>query len=913
MRKQAAVALVTLLCLLTATSASRLLGQSLSLAAHAPDPNGIPRPADGARNVPLNTSIYFELTAPAESKDDRVDPESVAVEVQAAGGAPLSLLKPARKFISPASGWIRSRRAIFQQTEALAIYLEPGTALKPGTEYAVRVEARSQKGLLLPPSAGTWKFTTEPPPEVHRLNFALDLDTRPVQWHGAFFTGLCNVTFCTSADSVNPTYELMRESQKLHPRAWTYQRDFWMTGTEDRKPSLLTRLPNLVRERETRRIASIENTPAGTLLHVEDFFGHEQYGIASNRPLADDYRAGDEVLIADGERDARSKVQAVDDSAHTVLVATLAVAPEQWKLAYEGDLPRRENRDAPGLFPPGGCYLRKFQPSGTPCYYWARLDKEWDLVHGRYGRRLLVNFADAPGDLSIDGRSWTTAKDYVQWHEFVRTVTCHIIDRYGKNSLQFAWSVFNEPDLGPLFWRTSWEELQKFYDYTTDGILRAFEDRGLDSEKVFIGGLELGGIFGANLKLTEFLAHCSPTASAAGALPQNAAFADRQLDGKRSKRVESLCRDHSGKGSPCDFISIHAYNRSEMMAAKLIRAKEMALQIDRDYYRDLWVNSHESCPDWSPPPDEAAADMYLGNGYFPSWCLDVVGRQLQQAARDADYARGETLITVWPPVQNLTGLNSVTRILNCDTDGDRRADKKITVKTPVFNALAMLSDFGDRYWVLPPQSTNGREVRVFASKDEAGVVRLALVSHGAEDTQSRSDISFDVTVRIARLPFGTPARVEEYPFDKDHNSYFRFARDLRDRLTLPNQDASRKFDDALKILKGDDAAAQCQALRELGDLAPSTSMETFAAIYDLAEKSPHESVREGARKLLERAFEAGPFAENIPQSDVAELQKLVDCRPTRTETLPASPDRSLQWTARVAGNGVTFVVIRPSE
>ena len=81
--------------------------------------------------------------------------------------------------------------------------------------------------------------------------------------------------------------------------------------------------------------------------------------------------------------------------------------------------------------------------------------------------------------------------------------------------------------------------------------------------------------------------------------------------------------EHAGKGSPCDFISIHSYNQAELMAAKLIRAKEMALEIDPDYYRALWVNSHEACPDWMPPPDEAAADSYLGNGYFP----DLVSRR----------------------------------------------------------------------------------------------------------------------------------------------------------------------------------------------------------------------------------------------------------------------------------------------
>ena len=40
-----------------------------------------------------------------------------------------------------------------------------------------------------------------------------------------------------------------------------------------------------MRERETRRVADIEPDGGETVLRVEDFFGHEQYGIASGRPL----------------------------------------------------------------------------------------------------------------------------------------------------------------------------------------------------------------------------------------------------------------------------------------------------------------------------------------------------------------------------------------------------------------------------------------------------------------------------------------------------------------------------------------------------------------------------------------------------------------------------------------------------
>ena len=136
------------------------------------------------------------------------------------------------------------------------------------------------------------------------------------------------------------------------------------------------------------------------MLRVDDVFGDEQYGIAARRPLSGDYHPGDVVLLADGVHDATTKVVVVDDGAHTVSIAAVATPPGGWKLAYDAPLPVRENPDAAGLFAFGGCYLRKFRPGGTPCYYWGRLDKEWDLVHRQGGRRLMVNFADAPGDLA---------------------------------------------------------------------------------------------------------------------------------------------------------------------------------------------------------------------------------------------------------------------------------------------------------------------------------------------------------------------------------------------------------------------------------------------------------------------------------------------------------------------------------
>jgi hypothetical protein len=298
-------------------------------------------------------------------------------------------------------------------------------------------------------------------------------------------------------------------------------------------------------------ITRIEKQKDGILLHVEDFFGHEQYGIPSNRKLTPDYLPGNEVLIADGINDARAKVIRVDDKARTVLVTSFEEPKGGWLIKYASPLPKKENPTAPGLFADSGCYLRKFSPVGTPHYYWGRLDKEWDIAIKRYNRRIVPRFTNGTGDLSLDGRSGTTAKDLLQHREVSYAFTKHTIERYGDVCLTFPWTVLNEPDLWPVYWRTQdWDNLQQFYDYTVDGILRAFEDQGYDSDKVFIGGLELGAIFGLNLKLHAFVAHCSPNAEHEDAVPLNAAFADKRLDGKRSRRVEKLCRANNGRGTP---------------------------------------------------------------------------------------------------------------------------------------------------------------------------------------------------------------------------------------------------------------------------------------------------------------------------------------------------------------------------
>jgi len=894
--------------LVLAWAGSSVPAAEIKLLSKAHDPYGSPRPAPKQENVPLLTTLLLELGVAGSDSSDAVLPESVCIELEPKGRPALAVLRSERQ---AAEGYrVRFIPGDNPKTGVtLIVYVDSQRRLLPSTNHTLRVSARSREGAALPASAGTWQFTTEAAPGTHPVDFDLSPETPAVRWHGGFFTGFCSTGFCTSAAHRVPTYQLMDEVRKTAPRAWSLQRDFWLTGMEHQPAFLSGNLPNLVRERQTRRITAMEKRPEGVLLCVEDFFGHQQYGIPSGRPVSEDYHPGDEVLVADGVHDARAKLLQADDRQGTVLVTAFETPAGGWKIAYAGPLPAKEDPNAPGLFPPGGCYLRKFRPAGTPAYYWGRLDREWDLAHKQFKHRLLPNFADAPGDLAVDGRNWTTAKDYVELHEATRAIAGHVVQRYGPAALDFPWSVFNEPDLGPLFWRSDWNELQKFYDYTVDGILRAFEDLGYDSRRVMVGGLELGGIFGTNLRLREFLSHCSPRAEAPGAVAHNAALADPRLDGKRSKRVEALAKANGGRGSPCDFISVHAYNRSQLMADKLIRAKEMALQIDAEYYAGLWVNSHESCPGWDVPPDPAYSDSYLGNGYFPTWCADVARRRLQRAAADARYAYGESLLTFWAwPSENFAGRNDCVRAIRVDDDGDGRPDRTVTVAMPILHFLGLLARMGPEYRVLPERTVGGHVVSGFASQVE-GKLYVLLYSHQALDTESRSDAEFDVTLSLGGLK-PQKVQVQEYRFDKDHNSYFRLGRQLRDEALQRPQDAAElaRFQEAVRQIESDSRDAQLEGLGRLGELGP-TAAHASGPIWRLLQKTSDLTVRKKAMAMLLRIHAPRAY----PASEVRKVQELAALRSTGVSSHRVGADGRLQLNLSLAGNGANWIDIAPQS
>jgi len=889
--------------------------QEIRLLRANPDPYGYPRPAPSESDVPVATSLFFQVGFPKKDATDAVLPDSISVRIGPVGKEQVEILKPGRVFADGYTGKISSND---RRGPAVAVYLDGAADLEPSTTYVVSVTARSREGTVLGLKQGTWRFTTGDEAVAHTVPLQLDLSTPFVRWQGGFFTGFCKPSFCTSASNRIPGYELMDEVRKQSPKAWSLQRDFTLTGME-RQPRFLSQRPaNVVRERETRRIVAMEKQEEGIVLCVEDFFGHQQYFISSDRPIRQDYHPGDVVLVADGINSAEAKViKIIEDSpdSRQLLVTTFEDPSDGWKLEYASALPATEDPNAPGFFPPGGCHLLKLRPAGTPRYYWGRVDKEWDIAHHRFQRRIVVNFVDAPGDLAIDGRNFTYPKDYAQYHEVVRAYTSHIIERYGDACLDFHWSVFNEPDLAAAFWRSGdWNELQKFYDYTVDAILRAFEDHDYDSNRVFVGGLEIGAIFGAHIErpvLGIFLAHCSPKATRDGALPKNAAVSDSRLDGKRSKRVEELCRAGDGKGTPCDFISVHSYNASAVTAAKLTRAKEIALDIDSEYYADLWVNSYESCPDWAPPPDVAAADSYLGNGYFPTWCADVIRRQLTKAAEDARFAFGETILTFWPwPNSNFRGHNNATRVIAVDEDGDGKTDRSETVAMPILNFLGLVSRMGDDYWALPETVVGPYVVSGCASKTNDAMYVL-LYSHNQRDVQSRAEDTFETTLALQHAPWNK-TRVREYRFDKQNNSYFELGLQLRDRPAGASRGARLTADEVNKLvdqLNSEDTAEQIAAIKKATTLSVIPE-EVAAAAFRLYERTKDDAVR---KAIIEAGQKAMGQQVCYTPDELEQVRKRSALTVTRESSNTVDRKGGLLLPLTVAANGANFIVIQPQE
>jgi hypothetical protein len=152
-------------------------------------------------------------------------------------------------------------------------------------------------------------------------------------------------------------------------------------------------------------------------------------------------------------------------------------------------------------------------------------------------------------------------------------------------------------------------------------------------------------------------------------------------------------------------------------------------------------------------------------------------------------------------------------------------------------------------------------------------------------------------------------RVEEYRFDRDHNSPFRLIRAVRDLPAAGGPSDPVRLAEVTKPLESDDPAAQRQALETLRKLNPATRQAVATVVFKLAGQAKDQAVREAALSVLRDAL--GPVA--YPRAVVDAIRERSQLVPTGISTLSIQPNGGLKLTARLMANGCNFLIIRPQK
>ncbi|MFC6344672.1 glycosyl hydrolase, partial [Nocardioides hankookensis] len=156
---------------------------------------------------------------------------------------------------------------------------------------------------------------------------------------------------------------------------------------------------------------------------------------------------------------------------------------------------------------------------GDPVHDFSGVDRVYDHIRS-LGLYPVVEVSFMPHDLASDPAKTvfdydaiiSPPKDWGRWHDLVRDLTAHLLERYGDEVVEhWSFEVWNEANL-EVFWSGTPEEYLRLYDVTVAAV-RSVDDR-----------LVVGG----------------PSSAAAGWVEELLAYAEET-------------------GVPVDFVSTHTY------------------------------------------------------------------------------------------------------------------------------------------------------------------------------------------------------------------------------------------------------------------------------------------------------------------------------------------------------------------
>lgn len=407
---------------------------------------------------------------------------------------------------------------------------------------------------------------------------------------------------------------------------------------------------------------------------------------------------------------------------------------------------------------------------------------------------------------------WTCPpKDYAKWHDFIKAVTAHLVERYGKEEVTtWYFELWNEPDI--FYWKGTAAEYCKLFDYTEDAAHQVLPELRLSGPAV-TGIFEKGH---AQEFFRFFLDHC--------------------------KNGANYCTQE--KGTRLDFITFHVKGGGfpfEMNAPKavpsvesLVHQVKMGLDIMKEYgYLGLEVVLSEADPDgWAAGGVYDNQNMIFRNTeYYATYVASTYEKIDQLSIRYGTLVRPLAWAFLFPGERCFEGTRTFT------TQG---IDKAVFNMFKIYGSLgreklAFESDGAEKMTYLEEPDIGrknesrytgeGEETDVsgFAVKGESGEIQIVVYSHNNDRDKAEMN---QVEVCVEGIDGGTVS-VEHYRIDRDHsNPYAEWLRQGSPLYPEGAQYEAIKARDGLEKL-GDDETVSV----ENGKVRLSFEMPTHAVSY----------------------------------------------------------------------------------
>jgi xylan 1,4-beta-xylosidase len=390
--------------------------------------------------------------------------------------------------------------------------------------------------------------------------------------------------------------------------------------------------------------------------------------------------------------------------------------------------------------------------AGNARYNWDLLNQVFDEMQ-RFGLKPIVELGFMPDALaSIPERrqKWSKAnvsppKDYQKWYDLVYATVSHLVSRYGHEEVaSWYFEVWNEPDLGYLFWiedpeNKPWGDLDeycKLYDFTAAAVKAA-----LPSAKV-------GGPATAGLGIERLLEHTT--------LEKN--FATGEI------------------GSPIDFVSSHAYG---MVYPLQKRRKNMVEGIDLKIGRAR-VHDHERVQAamedlpflLTETGPSTKNNAYYNTRYVAAWWAKMADATFYLGEKFGKAYQPDEIVS-WSTEQLLKGFGGnwgVAVYLKGD-DGFQ------IVKRSTFNIFEALGHLSKNYVKLGSGSEFRAPLHAFATRDGNRSVEIMVYHFDEWDYENSRADSHDVNLTLDNLPFAN-FELRCYVIDETHSNGFTAWKEL---------------------------------------------------------------------------------------------------------------------------------------